>query len=98
MKFSTVAEINEKAKLKSSAAIQPPTWKPAKRLSAKTTIAALMTKENNPSVRQVIGNEKKLIIGFKNVFKIDSTKATFTASIGVLTIGLLKPDQSTGKI
>ena len=57
-----------------------------------------MIKENNPKVRQVIGNEKKLIIGFKKVFKIESNKATFTASNGVFTIGLLKPLQSCGKM
>ncbi len=98
MNFSTVADIKEKAKLKISAATQPPTWNPSNKLSAKTTMAALITKENKPNVRQVIGKEKKLKMGFKKVFKIDNTKATFTASKGVFTIGLLKPFQMVGKM
>ena len=62
------------------------------------TIAALMTNEKKPNVKHVIGKEQKLMIGFRNVFKIDKTKATFIASIGPETIGFGNLDHKAGKI
>ena len=96
MNFSTVALMKEKDKLNIKAASQPPTWKPSRILSVKTTIAALITSENKPKVMQVIGNAKILMIGFMKVLSSVSTKATFTASKGEFTIGLLKPDHTAG--
>ncbi len=88
--FSTVEQIKVKPRLKIKAVSQPlatpPMLKPASNESANFTIAALITKVNNPKVRQEIGNEKKLILGLRNVFNKESTMATFTASSGSFTV------------
>jgi hypothetical protein len=79
--------MKEKDKLNSKAAIQPPTINPLTKDCVINTIAALITKENKPIVRQVIGNAKNCNTGFTKVFNKVNTNATFTATIGAVTIG-----------
>ena len=79
MNFSTTDVMKENAKPNIKAFNQPPTSKPCTKYAVSFTIAAVITKENNPSVKQVIGKEIIFKIGFKNEFSSVSTKATFTA-------------------
>ena len=48
-------------------------------------IAALITKENKPIVKHVIGNEKNFKTGFTNVLSTASTTASFIASTVLAT-------------
>ena len=64
MNFSTTDVMKENAKPNIKAFNQPPTSKPCTKYAVSFTIAAVITKENNPSVKQVIGKEIIFKIGF----------------------------------
>lgn len=82
--LSTIELIKEKDKPKTKAANHPfnvpNVLKPINKTSAILTIAALMTKENKPIVKQVIGKDNILRIGFTNIFNKLKPIANFKAS------------------
>ena len=82
--LSTIELIKEKDNQKTKAANQPSNapevLNPVNRTSAILTIAALMTKENKPIVKQVIGKDNIFKIGFTNIFNKLKPIANFTAS------------------
>jgi hypothetical protein len=68
--------VKESKILDSNALQKPDTEKPAKSLSAKIIIIALITNRNMPNVNMVTGNVNKTMIGFTNMFNTESTNAT----------------------
>jgi hypothetical protein len=65
--------------LKSSAAKNPETTKPATSLSANKMMIALITKINKPKVTIVAGNVKKINKGLTTIFNKAITTATIIA-------------------
>jgi hypothetical protein len=68
--------ITDSKTLNNSALQKPDTEKPAKSLSAKIIIIALITNRNMPNVNMVTGNVNKTMIGFTNMLNTESTNAT----------------------
>jgi len=76
---------------KNKAFKKPPTTNPLTKYSANKTIIALITNENNPKVRMVIGNENNCKIGFTIAFKIDKATTTHKADdqLSIETPGMI---------
>jgi len=71
--------------LKKSADQKPSTLKPDTIQPARLTIAALITKRNNPMVRIVIGMVKTVKTGLTNAFSMANAMATIMAVINPST-------------
>lgn len=72
-------ETNESNKLNSTAHQKPSTLNPVISLSAIQIINAFMTNKNKPSVNKVIGNVRRIRIGFIIAFSTARTIATLIA-------------------
>ncbi len=77
----------DNTKLNHKAVQNPSTLKPSTNLSANKIINALMTNKNNPKVKNVIGSDKIVRIGFTIVFKNAKTTATKNAVKNLLISG-----------
>jgi hypothetical protein len=58
---------------------KPSTWNPLTNLPVIKTITELITNRNSPNVYTVMGKERRIIMGFSEEFRKESTTATITA-------------------
>ena len=80
-RLSNILLTIERIKLNHKAVQKPFTEKPSTSLLANKIIKALIANRNNPNVKNVIGSDKSVRIGFTIVFKKAKTIATINAVV-----------------